>query len=312
MWPWFSSPFHRWVNNRLLRCGLSKLIETLPAPPIGITTIPIVADLMHSLPVAGWVYYCVDDFGTWPGVDHAAMTQMEQHLVARADRIIAVSETLQGKISALGRESSLLTHGIDLNLWQKVGATETLPCVQGLERPLIIFWGVVDRRMDTTFVHRLANDLDRGTILMVGPTCAPDSSLYASKSVLQVPPVAYEHLPKLAQAANVLIMPYADLPVTQAMQPLKLKEYLATEKPVIVRDLPATRAWADCLDVADSPEAFSRLVRLRLATGLPSEQLSARARLADETWTAKAIAFERYIGKIEPQTGLRHSSYSAA
>ena len=34
-------------------------------------------------------------------------------------------------------------------------------------------------------------------------------------------------------------MPYADLPVTRAMQPLKLKEYLVTDRPVVVADLPA-------------------------------------------------------------------------
>ena len=60
-------------------------------------------------------------------------------------------------------------------------------------------------------------------------------------------------------------MPYADLPVTRAMQPLKLKEYLATGKPVVVRDLPATEPWADCLDVAETPEAFAAAVRRAVA-----------------------------------------------
>ena len=65
-----------------------------------------------------------------------------------------------------------------------------------------------------------------------------------------LPPVPYEELPSLAARATVLVMPYADLPVTRAMQPLKLKEYLATGKPVVVRALPATGPWADCLDAA--------------------------------------------------------------
>jgi len=78
------------------------------------------------------------------------------------------------------------------------------------------------------------------------------------------------------------------------MQPLKLKEYLATGKPAVVTNLPATRGWSDCLDLADSPESFSRLVRLRVQTGLPPEQHAARARrLAGESWAGKASAFER-------------------
>ncbi len=77
------------------------------------------------------------------------------------------------------------------------------------------------------------------------------------------------------------------------MQPLKLKEYLATGKPVVVRDLPAVRDWADCLDLCASPEAFSAAVRARLRDGLPDDQRLARRRLADESWSEKARKFER-------------------
>ena len=93
----------------------------------------------------------------------------------------------------------------------------------------------------------------------------------------------------------VLVMPYADLPVTRAMQPLKLKEYLATGKPTVVRDLPATRGWGDCLDLAGSPEEFAHLVRLRLATGLPAEQRAARTRLAGESWATKLERSNRVL-----------------
>ena len=84
------------------------------------------------------------------------------------------------------------------------------------------------------------------------------------------------------------------------MQPLKLKEYLATGKSVVARDLPATSAWADALDLARTPEAFSAAVRRRLSTGLPKEQRLARRRLAGESWESKAQAFERWIGHCEP------------
>ena len=81
--------------------------------------------------------------------------------------------------------------------------------------------------------------------------------------------------------------------MTRAMQPLKLKEYLATGRPAVVRDLPATRPWADCLDVAATPQDFAAAVQRRLATGLTANQWSARSRLADEDWSAKAVEFSR-------------------
>jgi hypothetical protein len=90
-------------------------------------------------------------------------------------------------------------------------------------------------------------------------------------------------------------MPYVDEPVTRAMQPLKLKEYLATGKPVVVRDLPANRDWADALDLASTPEQFTALVHERLETGLPAGQRDVRRRLGDESWSAKAEQFARIV-----------------
>src|SRR5262249_61053468 len=120
------------------------------------------------------------------------------------------------------------------------------------ERPWIFFWGLIDKRMDPAFVNQLAADLKCGTILLIGPQQDPDRSLMNSPRVQCLGSLPFEQLPRLAREAAVLIMPYADLPVTRAMQPLKLKEYLATGKPVVARDLPATQSWRDALDLANS------------------------------------------------------------
>jgi glycosyltransferase involved in cell wall biosynthesis len=82
------------------------------------------------------------------------------------------------------------------------------------------------------------------------------------------------------------------------MQPLKLKEYLATGKPVIVRDLPANREWADALDLAANPTEFVQAVIRRLSSGLPEEQRAARRRLANESWSAKAQRFSQIISGV--------------
>ena len=88
-------------------------------------------------------------------------------------------------------------------------------------------------------------------------------------------------MPQLARESDVLIMPYADLPVSRAMQPLKLKEYLATGKPAVVRHLPSTHEWGDCLDLAQSPEEFSASVSsTRQARSDPCHSL-ARSRHSD-------------------------------
>lgn len=295
MWPSFRTRFTRSLNKRLLLRTLRPVIASLPAPPIVVTTIPIVADIVGEFPAVRWVYYCVDDFSEWPGLDGNTIREIERELVAKIDVAVAVSETLQTQIANLGKQAHLLTHGVELEHWRT--HTAPLPDLAPVPRPLVVFWGVVDRRMDTAFVQRLGERMNAGTIFLVGPHDNPDPEfLTVSSRVRLLPAMAYDDLPALAAGADVLVMPYADLPVTRAMQPLKLKEYLATGKPVVVRDLPATRPLADCLDIADSPESFADRVLERLRTGVPASQQTARdSLLAAEGWDAKAAQFEKWL-----------------
>jgi glycosyltransferase involved in cell wall biosynthesis len=291
MWPWFGRAGDRWLNKKLLTHHLLRKLQTLPSMPVAITTLPIVADLIDQIPVKRWIYYCVDDFAQWPNLDHKTLRYMEEKLVERADVIIAASDELARRIAKLGRRAEVLTHGVDPEIWQSADAH---PRLARLEPPLAVFWGTIDRRLDLEMLHRLGTQMTRGTIVLVGPLNSPDPALLPSPRTVHVPSMPLSELATVAQSAAVLIMPYKDLPVTRAMQPLKLKEYMATGKPAVVTDLPATHPWADCVDRVGTPEAFSRVVRDRFTSGLPEQQRTARNRLSNESWASKAAQFERW------------------
>jgi glycosyltransferase involved in cell wall biosynthesis len=299
VWPGFGRSWERRLNRGWLARQLRPWLDELPEAPVAVTTMPTAADLIGVLPVRHWVYYCVDDFSVWPGIDQAAARRLEDRLIDKADGLIAVSEALCERVARRGRTAHLLTHGVDLDFWAR---TDHHPSPEGgrsvlagLKPPWIVFWGLIDRRMDVAFLRQLSEVLTTGTVVLVGPEDDADPALAGLPNVAQRPAVPLSDLPALAAAASVLIMPYADLPVTRAMQPLKLKEYLATGKPAVVRDLPATRAWADCLDVAATPHEFAATVRRRLAEGLPAAQRDARARLEAENWIVKAQQFARLV-----------------
>jgi len=294
MWPSFGSSWERSLNRSLLLRQLAPLAASLPQLPIGVTTVPVIADLVGTLPVARWVYYCVDDLSEWPGLDRRTIHSMESDLIRRADLLVAVSESLQRRLAEHDRESHLLTHGLDLLHWSSP-SHESVPELDSLEAPLVVFWGSIDKRLDVSFLDQLGRDLERGTIVLIGPWSDPPRAVGRVPRLVSLKPLSYRRLPAVANRADVLVMPYADLPVTQAMQPLKLKEYLATGKPVVVRDLPATREWVDCLDLVDSPESFSVAVRRRLYTGIDAAQQSARGRLQAEDWRYKAQRFESWL-----------------
>lgn len=297
MWPWFSKSYDRRLNSFLLRRQLTPLIQALPQPVTAITTLPITADLCGHLPVNKWLYYCVDDFGEWPGLDGDTLRLMDVQMIRSADEIVAVSQHLRRFIASQGRESSLLTHGVDLDFWAAPTAPgegrSVLP--DTFSGPLVVFWGVVDQRLDVDMLAALSARMTEGNIVLVGPQQDPDPRLQALPNVFQVGPKPFHTLPQIAQQADALVMPYADLPVTRAMQPLKMKEYLATGKPVVVSQLPAVREWRDCLDVCKSAEQFAAQVIKRIHQQLPTDQYIARERLQDESWEAKAVELQRSL-----------------
>jgi len=288
MWPSFASNWSRAVNRRLLSRHLRRRLTRLESG-IVLTTIPVVADLIGRLPVARWIYYCVDDFSEWPGLDSATLREMEEQLIQGADEIVAAGDNLAERIESRGRRVRTITHGVDLQHWSQAGERASgSATLSEIEPPLALFWGLVDRRLDIDWLRTLSERMTRGSIVLVGPQQDPDPALQAIPRLRLTGPVSYKSLPQLASAAQVLIMPYADLPVTRAMQPLKLKEYLATGKPVVARRLPAVIDWETCLDAVVSDEDFAVAVEQRFAGDLPCEQRDARARLADESWSAKA------------------------
>ncbi|WP_240928409.1 glycosyltransferase [Thalassoroseus pseudoceratinae] len=295
MWPRFRRGWERHLNRRLLSPPLQRWIETVGGSAIGVTTLPITADLMKTLPVDRWVYYCVDDFSVWPGLDGATMLHMERQVIEQADILIAAGRNLRDRLATLrpDKEVHLLTHGVDLEFWQKA----TPPDVPlEFPSPHVLFWGLIDQRLDLDFLRQLATDLAQGSILLAGREQNPHPDLFDIPRVHRLGPLPLESLPEWAAIADVLVMPYADLPVTRAMQPLKMLEYLATGRPAVVRDLPACQDWADSADLATTPEEFSQKVRQRIVEDLPFDQAAARrARLPQESWDAKAEQFYQLL-----------------
>jgi glycosyltransferase involved in cell wall biosynthesis len=293
MWPTFRTSISRSLNRQLVTRHLLRHVPGLGASTV-LTTVPVVADLVDQLPASRWIYYCVDDFSEWPGLDGQTLQRLEEKLIDSVDYIVAAGDRLAERIRQRRREPVLLTHGVDLAHWRnRIFDEHRVPALSGLERPLILFWGLIDERLDVPWLDALGQRMNRGTIVLAGPEQNAGQLLRRVPRLNMVGAIPYRDLPLAGAAADVLIMPYADLPVTRAMQPLKLKEYLATGKPVVVSRLPSVNEWTDCLDVADTPIDFATLVLRRVESGTPFEQNLARKRLECEDWVSKARTLQQ-------------------
>jgi glycosyltransferase involved in cell wall biosynthesis len=149
-------------------------------------------------------------------------------------------------------------------------------------------FGVIDARLDASLVMALARAMPEATIVLLGPVDRDVRHLATWSNVRLPGAVPYDALPAEAARFDVCILPYVVDASTTSINPLKLKEYLATGKPVVSTPLPEAERLRPFVRVA-AADAFVDAVAAALRDPTPAPGLEAF--LADESWDAKASQF---------------------
>lgn len=269
----------RTLEREARRMGLHK-----PAVIVANPLLAGFAELAWAGPVT---FFATDDWLAyephrrwWP-----AYTESFALLRARGRRVCAVSSAALERIAPTG-PTAVVPNGIDPAEWR--GAPGSPPAPQELRRPLLIYTGSLDSRLDVPALLQIARQLSEATIVLVGPLLAPDhlAPLRAAPNVEIRPPLDRPELIELVRAADLGLLVHRELPLTRAMSPLKLYEYLAAGLPVVATDLPPVRGVHRSVELVDPAGDYPRAVLAALARGRAGE----RERLAfieRSSWRAR-------------------------
>lgn len=258
--------------------------------PIVVTTVPNACDYVSHLGARRVVYYCVDDFSTWPGLQHDLVRRMESDLINRTDVLLATSQHLYRRLAATGKPVHLLTHGVDLELFSRE-APEEHECLRGIPRPRVGYFGLFDERSDQQLIAAVAARMPEVAFVITGPVVTDVERLRQLPNIHFTGPVRYETLPALIRGLGVLVIPYAVNEASNSISPLKMKEYLATGRPVVSTPLTEALLQRPHIAIAASVEEW----HAALVEGL-SVEVTARRRamleiLRGESWAEKAARF---------------------
>jgi glycosyltransferase involved in cell wall biosynthesis len=202
----------------------------------------------------------------------------------RGTRIISVSDELAARV-APGGPAVVLPNGISPAEWYDRLSAPAI--ISELAPPIITYAGIIDERLDVNLIENLAADSTVGSIALIGPC----DSLALRDKLGSIPKVALCGLMprgKLRGAlmhSDVCIIPHVISPLTTAMSPLKLYEYLAAGKPVVTTQLEPARGVSKRVISAvgdDFPEA------VRTALRLPDQPEDERREfLRSNSWAAR-------------------------
>lgn len=285
----------RAVKERLAALGLTR-------PPLLITGTPPSVGVVGELGEVASIYFCMDDFLNFPGVDARMIAPLEHRLLQKIDATIATAKSLT--------ETKLPASGIAYHLPQGVNYDHfSTPQAEpsdyaSIPSPRIGFAGTVGGCCDLGLVRRIALAYPQCSVVLAGIVKADQATMDSLKlpNVHVLGPKPYADLPGYVQGFDVGLIPYTLSDYTRAVDPLKLLEYLASGIPVVTSPIPEVKKYAEFVAMAPDDDAFIRAVGDALAVGKVAGCQRGQDVARQHTWKHRADELVRILGEVVART----------
>lgn len=256
--------------DRSLRRAAER--ATLQTPAV-ITTNPLAAAFSPFAWAGPVTFFARDDWSSatarreyWPAF-RAAYEQIANSETA----VIAVSQQIIDRIEPRGPHA-VVANGVDPAEWLG-GMPDAPPWFAAIPGPRAVYVGTLDTRIDVVGLRELAGRRPDLSIVLVGPLPDPAhiASLRHLPNVHVHPSVGRSELVATLRHADLCLVAHVRTPLTEAMSPLKVFEYLAAGSPVLSIDLPPIRGLGRSVTLVPTVSDFADMIDDCLRQGRPSE-----------------------------------------
>jgi glycosyltransferase involved in cell wall biosynthesis len=293
--PFFGSRAATIANRSLLTTQISRLARRrgLSRPVLWIaipTAIEVVGRLNESL-----VIYHVSDKYDANTMDHATdpafIRRLHEQAIDAADLVFYSSRKLLAEAIRGLEKSYLLEQAVDFEHWSQV-SSGTLTVAQEVEEiphPRLGYFGAIEPWLvDQDLIKQAAHARPGWNWIFIGNK-SRGLEIESLPNVHFLPPVPYQDLPHYAAGFDVCVLPWnTEVPFTSYGSAIKVREYLASGKPVVISPLPEYETMSGVLRIGRTSDQFLELIE----EALHEEGITAvRARqdaVRDGTWDARA------------------------
>lgn len=234
------------------------------------------------------MYHCLDPMILPFNQRHGFIS--EDLLVRKSNVIICSSRQLYLEKKQFNPSTYFVANAADLKHSSKALNEELAvsPLISNLKKPVIGYFGAIERRMDFDLLKTLVQDHPDKTFAFVGPISESDvpTEFYSYSNVLFTGPVAYEEMPAIIKGFDLALIPFKVDEVSRTIFPLKLFEYLGAGKAVVSTEFnPDLKEFTeDTVQFCSDAESFSKAVQTSIDTN-GEENKAKRIRIASlNTW----------------------------
>jgi glycosyltransferase involved in cell wall biosynthesis len=293
--PFFGTRLARAANRKLLAMQIGRLAQRggLTRPILWIA-IPTAADMIGQFDEELVIYQVSDKYDA-NLMDHATDLQtirkLHERAIDNADLVLYSGQKLLAEAERGRERSFLLEQAVDFDHWSQVGSgkLEIAESVARIPRPRLGYFGAIEPWLvDQELIARAARERPEWQWIFIGNK-SRGVEIEALPNTHFLPPVSYQELPRYAAGFDVCVLPWDTAhSFTSYGSAIKVREYLATGKPVVISPLPEYESMSDALRIARTHDDWFRLVEEALQEDDPDAPRRRQAAVSSGTWDARA------------------------
>jgi glycosyltransferase involved in cell wall biosynthesis len=233
--------------------------------------------------------------------------RLHQELLELAAAVVTSSTVLQRRCAAAGVSAVCIPNGVRQELFHELATASPNPVLAALPRPRFGYVGMISHWFDFDAVAELARAFPHGSVVLVGPVACHPPRL--PSNVTFIGPVPHLELASYLIGFDAGLVPFKRSAAIDAVNPVKLYEYLAAGLPVLsshFEEMEQYREFVSFYTNSADCAAAARAALARLVGGGDAPARQAFARL--NCWARKAeqmaAALRRARGKT-PLAGTR-------
>ena len=255
--------------------------------------------------LSGWqtLYDITDDWLAADRADseHSRLAASEALLLSTAAEVVACSPELVRRKTPVrvGRPMTLIPNAVDVAAYQ----SPTQRPIDLPTKPVALYVGTLHSdRLDIRLTADTASALrPAGTLVLVGPDLltAEDSHRLRDAGALILGTRSRDEVIAYLQHADVLVVPHLVNAFTDSLDPIKLYEYQAVDKPIISTPVAGFRdAASDRITLADA-ERFAAAIGVAVAEWQPDRGGSSSA----PDWSIRVEQAQSLLSRLAGQQG---------
>lgn len=219
------------------------------------------------------------------------LVKSDKQLLHKADCIFATARLLYDEAMKVNKNTHLIPNAVNSDFTYGIEASSF-----GNGKKVFGYVGMIDNWFDTEAILTIVRVSERHEVLLVGP------------SNINIPPIKHERvkylgrvpkdkLPELIKGFDVCLYPFVNNQLTQTVNPVKIYEYLAMNKPVLAVQSHEMSSFGDSIYCYANYEDLSRLSLMEQPPPFKTED-DVQNFISNNSWQQRGILIKNILGDM--------------